>query len=197
MAPRAEGGEDGDGVPSSSEESSSDVSPAQAARAAKDALNIKKGGGARRADSTDAIATFLTRRFGLTGGLAWLGLLTFGVVSEQLKTRREVREAVKGTKDVVKQVEVTSPTGLRYTDLRTGGGEQPRNGYLLAADIVATVEETGTVVVDTRKARRQLIFTFGRSQAWEAFLFPRANHHIHATSCFTNLRYIASRFTPA
>ena len=42
----------------------------------------------RRAESTDAVATFMTRRFGLKGGLAWLGVLTFGVVSEQVKTRR-------------------------------------------------------------------------------------------------------------
>jgi hypothetical protein len=40
-----------------------------------------KGGGKRRADSTDAVASFLTRRFGVAGGLAWLGVLTFGVVS--------------------------------------------------------------------------------------------------------------------
>lgn len=44
------------------------------------------------------------------------------------------------------------------------GGERPRGGYLLAADVVATVEGTGEVVLDTRRARRQLIFTFGRSQ---------------------------------
>ena len=90
------------------------------------AINVKKGGGARRADSTDAVATFLTRRFGIAGGLAWLGVLTFGVVSEQLKTRREVREARENTKDVANAKEVTTASGLRYTDLRVGGGEVPR-----------------------------------------------------------------------
>ena len=44
----------------------------------------------RKAESTDAIATALTRRFGLAGGLAWVGVLAFGVVSEQVKTRLEV-----------------------------------------------------------------------------------------------------------
>ena len=38
----------------------------------------------RGAGSTDASASTLTRRFGLAGGLAWLGFLTFGVVSEQV-----------------------------------------------------------------------------------------------------------------
>ena len=74
-----------------------------------------KGGGKRQADSTDAVATFLTRRFGIAGGLAWLGILTFGVVSEQLKTRREVREAIENTKEVKNAVERVSPTGARST----------------------------------------------------------------------------------
>ena len=123
-----------------------------------------KGGGKRQADSTDAVATFLTRRFGIAGGLAWLGILTFGVVSEQLKTRREVREAIENTKEVKNAVERVSPTGVRATDVKTGGGEAPRPGYLIAADVVATVEETGAVVVDTRKRRRQVVFTYGRAQ---------------------------------
>lgn len=114
-------GNDEDGAPGVPAEAA-DVSPAEAARAAKSAeFSVKKGGGARRADSTDAVATFLTRRFGIAGGLAWLGILTFGVISEQLKTRREVREAREGTKDVAKQSEVTTASGLRYTDLRIGG----------------------------------------------------------------------------
>ncbi len=44
----------------------------------------------RSADSTDWISSQLTRRFGIAGGLAWLGFLTFGAVSEQIKTRLEV-----------------------------------------------------------------------------------------------------------
>lgn len=116
----------------------------------------------RRADSTDAIATFLTRRFGVAGGLAWLGILTFGVVSEQLKTRQEVREAEQGTVEVKGAQEVTLPSGLKYTELKRGGGEAPRPGYIIAADIVAKVDER--VVLNTRKAGRQLIFIFGRRQ---------------------------------
>ena len=149
------GSTDGDAAPSMTSEQE-DIGAARSA--------VRKGGGARRADSTDAISSFLTRRFGIAGGLAWLGVLTFGVLSEQLKTRREVREAAEGTKDVTTTVEVVNPSGLRYTDLRVGGGEQPKAGYLLAAEVVATVESTGQVVLDTRKARRQLVFTFGRSQ---------------------------------
>ena len=140
------------------------ISAAEAARRAQQAVDTKKGGGARRADSTDAVATFLTRRFGIAGGLAWLGVLTFGVVSEQLKTRREVREAVENTKDVANVQEVTTASGLRYTDLRVGGGEIPRPGYLLAANMIVTIEGTNEVVLDTRKTNRQVVFTFGRPQ---------------------------------
>ena len=67
----------------------------------------------RQADSTDAVATFMTRRFGIAGGLAWLGVLTFGVVSEQLKTRREVREAAENTVEVKKSEIKTSVSANR------------------------------------------------------------------------------------
>lgn len=127
----------------------------------------------RQADSTDAVATFMTRRFGIAGGLAWLGVLTFGVVSEQLKTRREVREAAENTVEVKKSEIKTSvsPSGVRSSDLKIGGGERVQPGYLVAADIVAKVvevnSETGavereeSVLVDTRKLGRQLVFSFG------------------------------------
>ena len=38
------------------------------------------------------------RRFGLAGGLIWLGILTFGVVSEQIKTRLEEGAERRDTK---------------------------------------------------------------------------------------------------
>ena len=66
----------------------------------------------------------MTRRFGLKGGLAWLGVLTFGVLSEQLKTRRETREAIENTKDVraedLRTVEL--PSGVTYVEYTRGGG---------------------------------------------------------------------------
>ena len=91
----------------------------------------------RQAGSTDWIASQLTRRFGIAGGLAWLGFLTFGVVSEQVKTRIEVAEAEKATKDVSALKEITTPEGLRYTDLRIGGGAPPQKWYLIILDYKA------------------------------------------------------------
>ena len=79
------------------------------------------------------MATFLTRRFGLAGGLAWLGVLTFGVVSEQVKTRLETEEERAGAKDLGAREaaqEVALPGGVRARDLKRGGGGPPQDGYL-------------------------------------------------------------------
>jgi len=117
----------------------------------------------RKADSTDPVATFLTRRFGVAGGLAWLGVLTFGVVSEQLKTRQEVAREESGTQAVDAQ-EVATPSGLRYTDLVRGGGETaPQRGYLLAAAVKVVLGEdpAGPVLFDTDDTGRPLAFFFG------------------------------------
>lgn len=55
------------------------------------------------ADSTDWIASSLTRRFGLGAGLAWAGFLAFGVVSEQIKTRLEVNQQEANARFVLEQ----------------------------------------------------------------------------------------------
>ena len=57
----------------------------------------RRRGQKRQADSTDWISSQLTRRFGLAGGLVYLGFLTFSVVSEQVKTRLEVAADERGT----------------------------------------------------------------------------------------------------
>lgn len=59
---------------------------------------VQRGGG--NVDSTDWIASSLTRRFGLGAGLAWAGFLAFGVVSEQVKTRFEVNQQEANTRYV-------------------------------------------------------------------------------------------------
>lgn len=50
------------------------------------------------AESTDWIASTLTRRFGIGAGLAWVGFLAVGVVSEQIKTRLEVSQQEASTR---------------------------------------------------------------------------------------------------
>jgi hypothetical protein len=52
-------------------------------------------------DTTDWIASSLTRRFGLGAGLAWAAFLAVGVISEQIKTRIEVSQQEADTRFVI------------------------------------------------------------------------------------------------
>lgn len=61
---------------------------------------IKPVTSSTKVDSTDWIATSLTKRFGLGAGLAWVGFLAFGVISEQIKTRLEVSQQEANTRYV-------------------------------------------------------------------------------------------------
>ena len=139
--------------------------PAIATATAKAAQPVeeKRRANVRRAESTDAVATFMTRRFGLKGGLAWLGVLTFGVVSEQLKTRRETREAIVNTRgvDASERREVSTAGGTSYVDIVVGGGERVAPQYLLAAHVEVKITNTGEVVFDTRKKGRQVVWSYG------------------------------------
>ena len=93
----------------------------------------------RQADSSDWVTSALTRRFGIAGGLAWAGFLTFGVVSEQIKTRIEVGSEAANTRDVAGAQVVETPEGLKYQDLKTGGGSAPQRGFLVLLDFRAAV----------------------------------------------------------
>lgn len=60
----------------------------------------KRSASATTAESTDWIASTLTRRFGLGAGLAWAAFLAVGVISEQIKTRLEVSQQEAETRCV-------------------------------------------------------------------------------------------------
>eukprot|EP00873_Tetraselmis_striata_P028060 jgi/Tetstr1/448324/TSEL_035608.t1 len=119
----------------------------------------RRKGPKRQADSTDWVASALTRRFGLAGGLGWLGILTFGVVSEQLKTRREVAEEERGMRDVEVVKQVTKPNGLKYSDLKIGGGSYPVRGYLTVVDF--KVSANGETIFDTKQRGKPYVFIYG------------------------------------
>ncbi|KAL5210620.1 hypothetical protein ABZP36_006243 [Zizania latifolia] len=100
------------------------------------------------ADSTDWVASSLTRRFGIGAGLAWVGFLAFGVVSEQLKTRFDVAQQLSNTRDVEQEQVVVLPNGIRYYEMRVGGGDVPRPGDLVVVDLQGRVAG-GETFVDT------------------------------------------------
>lgn len=69
-----------------------------AAAAKSDQVKPGKPQRSTTVESTDWIASSLTRRFGLGAGLAWAGFLAFGVISEQIKTRLEVSQQEANTR---------------------------------------------------------------------------------------------------
>lgn len=104
---------------------------------------------ATAADSTDWVASSLTRRFGLGAGLGWVAFLAVGVVSEQIKTRFEASQQEANTKDVEKEEEILLPNGIRYYELRVGGGASPRTGDLVVLDLQGRVAGSTEAFVDT------------------------------------------------
>ncbi|GAB2289984.1 hypothetical protein Dimus_024281 [Dionaea muscipula] len=100
-------------------------------------------------ESTDWVASSLTRRFGLGAGLAWVGFLAVGVVSEQIKTRLEVSRQQANTRELDQEEEVVLPNGIRYYEIRVGGGESPRPGDLVVINLKGQIKESGQVFVDT------------------------------------------------
>ncbi|XP_077230487.1 peptidyl-prolyl cis-trans isomerase FKBP17-2, chloroplastic-like [Tasmannia lanceolata] len=100
-------------------------------------------------DSTDWISSTLTRRFGLGAGLAWAGFLAIGVLSEQIKTRLEASQQEANTKDVEEEKEVLLPNGIRYYEMKVGGGASPRPGDLVVLDLRGRVQDSGEVFVNT------------------------------------------------
>lgn len=124
---------------------------------------LQPGGVVRgSADSTDWIASSLTRRFGLAGGLAWFGFLAFGVISEQVKTRLEVFQEQQNIRNIDDAQEVILPNGIHYVDLRVGGGPSPRIGDLVVIGLQGKVQSSDYVFVDTfSRSKNSLAFLFG------------------------------------
>lgn len=61
-----------------------------------------------------------------------------------------------------KQEEVVLPNGIRYYELRVGGGATPRKGDLVVIDLLGKVEGSGEVFVDTfGKEKKPLALVMG------------------------------------
>jgi FKBP-type peptidyl-prolyl cis-trans isomerase len=105
----------------------------------------------------------------IAGGLAWLAVLAVGSLGEQVKTRLEVAAEEENTKDVTDLKEVVLPSGVRFTDLRVGGGQTPPKGYLVVLECVGRAN--GEVFEDTERRGKPQVFLFGsRPPGWNAGL---------------------------
>ena len=175
------------------EEEEEEVLSNNASKSVQQQPQRKRNGRRRRqpqADSTDAVATFLTRRFGLKGGVAWLGLLTFGVVSEQAKTRWERREEKANTRAVAKDARRTTRIneGTSYEEIVEGGGEYVQQGFLCGAHVSVKNLETNETVFDTRTNNRPIGFVYSKTRPPP--VLPR-----DVNESFSDDRYIARNGT--
>lgn len=90
-----------------------------------------------------------------------------GVVSEQIKTRLEVSQQESNTRNVEKEEEVVLPNGIRYYELRVGGGASPRAGDLVVIELKGKVEGSGQVFVDTfEREKKPLALVVGSRQPY-------------------------------
>ncbi|CAN1159268.1 Peptidyl-prolyl cis-trans isomerase FKBP17-2, chloroplastic [Linum perenne] len=131
----------------STEESKIPPPPPPLSAAAADSKRTK-------AESTDWIASSLTRRFGLGAGLGWAGFLAVGVVSEVFR-------------DVEKEEEVILPNGIKYYELKLGGGATPMTGDLVVINLKGRVLNGGenndeeAYFVDTFETKKPLALVMG------------------------------------
>lgn len=113
--------------------------------------------------STDAVSSFFTRRFGLGAGLAWVAVLTAGVLGEQIKTRLEQAQEESDTKDLVNAPVITQklPNGLeyQYQDVKIGGGQSPRKSWLIVLHYKAYAN--GELFEDTYERGKPIVSLYG------------------------------------
>mmetsp|Transcript_37689 Transcript_37689/g.121129 ORF Transcript_37689/g.121129 Transcript_37689/m.121129 type:complete len:256 (-) Transcript_37689:296-1063(-) len=114
------------------------------------------GGAGFNVGLVDPIASatgFVSRRFGLAGGLAVVGLLA-------ATEGREIVAALldKGPAPGDGKL-VTTPSGLQYVELLIGSGDTPLPGTIVGVDTVVSIG--GKVLYDT-KADKKLAFKMGQ-----------------------------------
>lgn len=77
------------------------------------------------------------------------------------RTRIEVANEEKNTKDVDNAKEVVLRSGVRYKDLRIGGGQNPDKGLLAVINYRGKIVETGDIFEDTFARGKPIVYLFG------------------------------------
>ena len=73
-----------------------------------------------------------------------------------MKTRLELASEEANTRDISDAKEVATPSGLRYTDLKLGGGSPPIPGYIVVLDYKAYAN--GELFEDTIARKKPIVF---------------------------------------
>lgn len=116
-------------------------------------------------NDTGTVAEALGRRNFLLA-LVWIALIALAFTFEQLKTRWEyltVERKNQRTQELAtnKQQQVTTASGLKYTDIKLGAGPVPQRGDLVLLEYTLSLLD-GTKVLSSRdRNQKALGFTFG------------------------------------
>lgn len=113
----------------------------------------KAGGSVNLYDPAATISRFLTRRFGIVGGLAFVALLASTEGYEIVKALLE--RDTEGSGDTF-----TLDSGVSYKDIKVGGGSSPSIGDFVAVQISLSVDEE--VLFDTKERGKAIAFVFGK-----------------------------------
>ena len=141
----------------SSEDDAPDAAPAEPARADPvDNVPSKQQGLGKGVNLFDPAATasrFITRRFGFTGGLVFVGLLA------SVEGREIVGALLERDSDGSGET-VATPSGLTYVDARVGGGVAAKKGDFVGVHLLIEDLVTGAVYLDTKANKKPVAFIF-------------------------------------
>jgi hypothetical protein len=114
------------------------------------------GSGVNLYDPAATASRWLTRRFGIVGGLGFVALLASVEGGEIVKALLERdSEGSNETFDLDAGID-----GLTASDSRIGGGVSPKKGDFVGLNLVVTDKEDGTEYINTKKNRRPIAFTY-------------------------------------
>jgi hypothetical protein len=113
-------------------------------------------GGFNQFDPVLSATGFLSRRFGILGGLAIFAALVAVEGSEILKALDEDKGAVEGSGETI-----TTPSGLKITEVKVGsrGGNPPLPGYVIGLQAKVSI---GDKVIYNTSGSKPVAFTYGQ-----------------------------------
>ena len=141
---------DGDG---SDDADASDATPTRAKRD-----KPLPGSGVNLYDPVATASRFLTRRFGIVGGLGLVALLASVEGGEIVKALLERDVDVSTTAEEF-AVEGNAK-GLRARDVKIGGGASAKRGDFVGVNLTVVDAEDGVEYLNTKKAKRPIAFTY-------------------------------------
>ncbi|KAG1667903.1 hypothetical protein FOA52_013664 [Chlamydomonas sp. UWO 241] len=104
-------------------------------------------------DPAATISRFVTKRFGILGGLGFVALLASTEGAEIVKALLETETEVDGQL-------LPTGSGLQLRDVKIGGGNSPNKGDFVGVNLL--VKDGDEVLLDTRSSGRPIAFTMGR-----------------------------------